>query len=481
MLTSTTFYLILSCFGALSLAAIYHTILYIQKRDKVLGYYCLYLWSITLYILYRMVFLNSAEPYVFRYVESLNIHLSADSNLMWVTFICYILFLGNALAPGSGNNNRMGRSYRTIICIIIVNAVWENIAANIPPEKTIVVLAVSVRVCLSAFAVWVTLRKLRKKQAYCYYIVAGTFSIIFFSLLSVLVQTAFNKSLLNINTWGWMMFGYYLDVIFFSAAMGYRLKLVYTEKEMALKKILEQQDLIRKKETASLKAAYNAREQERNRIAAELHDGLGGELSTIGLMAEMTRSSQFGLNGKYLEQISAKSKAMVQYINEIVWYLNNNNDELCGMIAHIRRFAAAYLDEAGIELSFKEPGFIPNIKITGDSRRQILLLVKETLHNIVKHSRASKVNIHISAVNDLVMRIADNGIGITCHADNTYRGNGLRNMQQRTDLLQGAMQVLQQVGTTLIFSIPLTVIYNKDDIENNAGPNECFHFLSQSI
>ena len=467
MPTTTTFYLILSCFGALSLAAVYHTILYLQRRDKVLGYYCLYLWSIALYILYRMVFLNSAEPYMYRYVESLHLHLSIDSNLMWVTFICYVLFLGNALAPVSGDHTRMGRSYRTIIYIITANAVWENIAANIPMEKIAAVLAVSVRVYLSAFAVWVTLRTLKKKEAYYYSIVAGTFAIIFFSLLSVFVQTSFNKVLLNINTWGWMMFGYYMDVLFFSAAMGYRLKLVYIEKEKALKKILEQQTLIRQKEAASLKAACNAREQERNRIATELHDGLGGELSTIRLMAEMTRSPEFGLNGKYLERISAKSKALVQNINEIVWYLNNNNDELCGVIAYIRQFAAAYLDEAGIALSYREPGFIPNIKITGDARRQILFLLKEALHNIVKHAHASKVNIHISAVNDLVIRIADNGIGIPCREGNACQGNGLRNMQQRIGLLQGTMQVLKQGGTTLIFSIPLTVLYNKNDIENN--------------
>lgn len=467
MLTTVTLYLILSCLGALSLASIYHTMLYVHRREKVLGYYCLYLWSITLYILYRVLFLKGAEPYVYLYAESLNLSFSLDSNLMWVTFICYTFFLGNALAPVSGNGSRLGRAYKTMICIIIANAIWENIAANIQLGKTAIILAVSVRVYLSAFALWVTLHALKKKNAYYYYIATGTFAIIFFSLLSVFVQAAFNKVLLNINTWGWMMFGYYLDVVFFSAAMGYRLRLEYVEKERALKKVMEQQRLIRQKEKEFIEAAYKAREQERNRIATELHDGLGGGLSTIRLMAEMTRSPQFGVNGKYLERISAKSRELVQNINEIVWCLNNHNDELCGVIAYIRQFAGSYLDEAGIALSCKEPTFIPNIRITGDSRRQILLLIKETLHNIIKHARASKVNINISAVNDLVIRIADNGIGIENSAENTYRGNGLRNMQQRTGVLQGTMQVLKQGGTTLIFSIPLATLYNKSAIENN--------------
>ncbi|MBX3257770.1 MAG: hypothetical protein KF862_26815 [Chitinophagaceae bacterium] len=467
MLTTVTLYLILSCLGALSLAAIYHTMLYIHRRDKVLRYYCLYLWSIALYILYRMLFLNGAEPYAYSYIESLNISFSLDSNLMWVTFIFYISFLGNALAPVSGNNGRLGRAYRTIIYIITANAIWENIAANIPLGKTATILAVSVRVYLSAFAVWVTLLALQKKGAYYYYIATGTFAIILFSLVSVFVQTALNKILLNINTWGWMMFGYYLDVIFFSAAIGYRLRIEYIEKEKALKKVLEQQAVIRQKEKEFIEAAYSAREQERNRIATELHDGLGGELSTIRLMAEMTRSPQFGLNGKYLERISAKSRELVQSINEIVWCLNNNNDELCGVIAYIRQFAGCYLDEAGIELSCKEPRHIPNIKITGDSRRQILLLIKEALHNIVKHSRASKVNINISAINDLVICVADNGTGMEYPAGNTCRGNGLRNMQQRIGLLQGTMQIQKQGGTTLVFSMPLSALYNKSTIENN--------------
>lgn len=467
MLTTTTLYLILLCLGALSLAAIYHTMLYIHRRDKVLGYYCLYLWSIALYILYRMLFLNGAEPYAYSYIKSLNLSFSLDSNLMWVTFICYIFFLGNALAPVSGNGSRLGRPYQTMILIIIANAIWENIAVNIQLGKTAIILAVSLRVCLSAFALWVTLCALKKKSAYYYYIATGTFAIIFFSLLSVSVQTAFHKILLNINTWGWMMFGYYLDVVFFSAAIGYRLRLEYVEKEKALKKVMEQQAVIRQKEKEFIEAAYKAREQERSRIAAELHDGLGGGLSTIRLMAEMTRSPQFGMDGKYLERISAKSRELVQNINEIVWYLNNNNDELCGVIAYVRQFSGSYLDEAGIALSCKEPGFVPNIRITGESRRQVLLLLKEALHNIVRHSRASKVNISISAVNDLVIRIADNGIGIECPAGHTYRGNGLRNMQQRIGLLQGTMQVLKESGTTIVFSMPLVALYSKSAIENN--------------
>ncbi|HRP33036.1 MAG TPA: histidine kinase [Agriterribacter sp.] len=205
---------------------------------------------------------------------------------------------------------------------------------------------------------------------------------------------------------------------------------------------------------------HNLLLEERTRIGRELHDDLGGGLSTIRLMTEMIKDPQFGMNGTYLDNISSKSKELIQNMNEIVWSLNTTNDNIAGMIVYIRQYAGTFLDDARINLHFTQSATIPSTEVDGHTRRHIFLLVKEALHNIVKHAGATHVEINIAVDNHLIISIADNGKGINA-AQKEIAGNGLRNMQQRMDALKGTMQLLNQQGTTLVFSIPLSSLYNK--------------------
>lgn len=205
---------------------------------------------------------------------------------------------------------------------------------------------------------------------------------------------------------------------------------------------------------------HNLLLEERTRIGRELHDDLGGGLSTIRLMTEMIKDPQFGMNGTYLDNISSKSRELIQNMNEIVWSLNNGNDNLAGMIVYIRQYAGSFLEDANIQLSFVQQQTIPDIEVEGHTRRHIFLLVKETLHNIVKHSGADEVKIHISVDDHFIISIADNGRGIS-NTQKEVPGNGLRNIRQRIAELNGSFQILQQQGTTLVFSIPCSSLYNK--------------------
>lgn len=200
--------------------------------------------------------------------------------------------------------------------------------------------------------------------------------------------------------------------------------------------------------------------EERTRIGRELHDDLGGGLSTIRLMTEMIKDPQFGLNGTYLDNISSKSKELIQNMNEIVWSLNTTNDNIAGMIVYIRQYAGTFLDDTNINLHFNQPANIPSIEVDGHTRRHIFLLVKEALHNIVKHAGADKVEINITVEDHFIISIADNGKGINA-VQKEFSGNGLRNMQQRINTLKGSMQISNQQGAMLIFSIPLSSLYNK--------------------
>jgi signal transduction histidine kinase len=97
---------------------------------------------------------------------------------------------------------------------------------------------------------------------------------------------------------------------------------------------------------------------------------------------------------------------------------------------------------------------IPDIRINGDARRHIHLLVKEALHNIIKHSGASHVKLSISYDELLRIVISDNGKGLS-EGNTDTSGNGMKNMRQRIRQLNGIFLMQNKNGLTLTFEIPL--------------------------
>jgi signal transduction histidine kinase len=199
-------------------------------------------------------------------------------------------------------------------------------------------------------------------------------------------------------------------------------------------------------------------EQERSRISAELHDDIGGGLTAIRLLSEMSlEHSRNSDSSKYLERISSSSNDIIQKMNEIVWALNNNNDNLQSLIAYTRQYTVGYLDDLNIDYHFNTPDQIPDIAVLGTNRRSVFLLVKEALNNIAKHANANSVDVDISIDKVLHIKIHDNGIGF--HESMIVPGNGLGNMRKRIQSLKGEMVILNGMGTTIKFDIPIKNLY----------------------
>ncbi len=188
-------------------------------------------------------------------------------------------------------------------------------------------------------------------------------------------------------------------------------------------------------------------ERERLRISAELHDDVGGELSAIRLLSEISIPNISPQ--QRLSKISASSGELVQKMNEIVWALNANNDSLQSLVAYMRRYAVKYLDDSGIRCRFEHPVDLPNFPIDGATRRNIFLLVKEALHNVVKHAGAQNVSIRVALGKQLALTIHDDGKGIGASQLERSAGNGLRNMRQRVKDLGGQMSITNASGTLL--------------------------------
>jgi signal transduction histidine kinase/ligand-binding sensor domain-containing protein len=238
----------------------------------------------------------------------------------------------------------------------------------------------------------------------------------------------------------WKTIGFRLSLIFLALLLTYLVIRAYISRKLERQKVM----FLRQQ----------AVEQERSRISAELHDDIGGGLTAIRLLSEMSLEQDASpATSRYLKKISASSNELIQKMNEIVWALNVNNDNLQSLIAYTRQYAVSYMDDLNIDCHFNTPENIPDIPVNGKNRRSVFLLVKESLNNVAKHAQCSNVDIRIGIDDHLHIEIADNGKGF--RNDNLIRGNGLNNMHKRVHAMKGRMDILNGNGTTLLFDIPV--------------------------
>ncbi len=213
------------------------------------------------------------------------------------------------------------------------------------------------------------------------------------------------------------------------------------------RKIAEQKTIIEKQ---------NALSEERLRIAADMHDDVGAGLSRIRYISSSLQSIDGGSNDENIKKIVSLSDESVEKMNEIIWALNQGNQQLEELIYYTRSQCSEMVSNAGMAFTFDLPENIPAITLGWKECRNIYLLVKEAVNNAIKHSGAGSIIIECTVGKELEFSIADNGKGFD--ADMVKKnGNGLLNYKKRIDNLKGTYQLITSVGegTTLLFKIPL--------------------------
>lgn len=201
-----------------------------------------------------------------------------------------------------------------------------------------------------------------------------------------------------------------------------------------------------KTEAAELKSRTLEQEKEiekqkiRNRIARDLHDEIGSNLSSISLLSRMIKDElkSDGELSQNLSRIESTAKNSVTSIRDIVWFINPASDSLIDLIRKMTETSENMLK--GKEYFFRHNIPDTDLKITPEIKRGIYLIFKETLNNISKHSGADKINIDLSVENNsFIMLITDNGKGYNINS--TYSGNGLNNIKSRASELNAFLAV----------------------------------------
>ena len=157
-----------------------------------------------------------------------------------------------------------------------------------------------------------------------------------------------------------------------------------------------------------------------------------------------------------LHKISGAARKVLDSVGEIIWMMNKRNDNLNNLYAYLRRFASDYFELYEINCLVECPDNIPFVFINSDIRRNIFLVVKEALHNIVKHAKATQVRVELEIETDgsLYITISDDGIGLHEKEEGIF-GNGLLNMKQRIKDIDGkfSIETGKIKGTTLFIRV----------------------------
>jgi ligand-binding sensor domain-containing protein/two-component sensor histidine kinase len=195
---------------------------------------------------------------------------------------------------------------------------------------------------------------------------------------------------------------------------------------------------------------------DRARISSEMHDDLGSGLSKISMLSDMISRDSSGKDMKpHLENISRSSREMLEKMGDIIWSMNEKNDQLANLIAYTRKYAMEFFEATIIHCIVIIPEFIPPVEIDGKSRRNVILVVKEALNNVLKHSGSNTVTLEFDiAPHSFSITIKDNGVGIDPLKISAF-GNGLLNMDKRMKDVGGTFYIKNQEGTSLQISIPI--------------------------
>jgi ligand-binding sensor domain-containing protein/two-component sensor histidine kinase len=197
----------------------------------------------------------------------------------------------------------------------------------------------------------------------------------------------------------------------------------------------------------------------REKVARDLHDDMGSTLTSIGILSEMANTKMQGENTvskDYLTRISSNSTEMMDAMDDIVWSINPANDTIPKIIGRMREYAATILEPRDIDYTVINDDKLKNIKLDMDMRRNLFLIYKEALNNLVKYSGATVVKIEFVVNNSsLQLIITDNGIGFD--QQTVIYGNGLTNMRKRAENMNGSLTVVSEKNRGVVVRLQLPV------------------------
>jgi len=187
----------------------------------------------------------------------------------------------------------------------------------------------------------------------------------------------------------------------------------------------------------------------RNRIASDIHDEIGAGLTRISIRSELAKQNKEASKKDFLDvlqNINRQSHELVNNLGEIVWTINPHQDKLDSMFAYFRHYIHQFMQGLPLNYTIHFSDVIPDIMVHPDIKRNLFLILKESINNAVKHAHANKLTISIELTgHHYQMKVVDDGVGIYT-GDSEQFGNGIRGMKNRAAMIHAAITIQSQAG-----------------------------------
>ena len=197
-----------------------------------------------------------------------------------------------------------------------------------------------------------------------------------------------------------------------------------------------------------------ARAELRARIARDLHDEIGSQLSHLGLLAETGGAR----SGEALREIACGTRELQQAMRDLVWLLEPGSADARDLHSRLRGLCRQMLEPAIAEVIVECAGAPPARQLPLEWTRDVLLFVKEALGNCARHSRAGRARIEMKwTARAFVWSLHDDGAGFDEKSPAFQPGAGLRNLRRRAAFLKGGavIESTPGAGTRVCLQIPL--------------------------
>jgi len=196
-------------------------------------------------------------------------------------------------------------------------------------------------------------------------------------------------------------------------------------------------------------------ELERARIARDFHDDIGACLTHVIVLSELVKGDKERPSEveAYASKIGESARNAVRELRTIIWAANPRNDTLDGLVQYISQYADNFFQSTPIVCHLDLPAEVPPLPLTAEVRHNFFMVVKEALHNILKHSQASEARLSLKLQDQsLELSVTDNGRGFEPHRSSESQRSGLANMRHRLEIIGASLSVASRpgAGTTII-------------------------------
>ncbi|MEI6595420.1 MAG: two-component regulator propeller domain-containing protein [Bacteroidota bacterium] len=187
----------------------------------------------------------------------------------------------------------------------------------------------------------------------------------------------------------------------------------------------------------------------RIKIASDLHDEVGSLLTQISILTELLKYKN--QNNKEIDQIASASREATRTMSDVLWTIDARNDKTGNLIDRMHDHADLLLLPLEININFNTKNIDNNIVINMQERQNLLLIFKEAINNIAKHSNATEVEVLIENSKDIFrMIIKDNGT--ENKKDSSGSGQGMKNIKMRAAAINAKIEIDKDNGYTIILT-----------------------------